>query len=222
MFKNKKTVIFFTLIVVLSLVLTLGCSRNNSESQGNDQNNEPVEEPQKLTIEELYPLNVGDYWKYAGTGNEFAPFEQKVLYREDNRVQLQMVNPGTTLGMVYEFQEGQLVVVYSQEELYDEENILMRENTMESVILQEPIEVGTTWKTADNRTFEITDISATVETPAGKFTDCVEVVSTFEGYEAVNTMSYKPSLGLVKQVYEEGEFKVTQELEEFKVATYNE
>ena len=59
MFKNKKTVIFFTLIVVLSLVLTLGCSRNNSESQGNDQNNEPVEEPQKLTIEELYPLNVG-------------------------------------------------------------------------------------------------------------------------------------------------------------------
>ena len=135
----------------------LGCSRNNSESQGNDQNNEPVEKPQKLTIEELYPLNVGDYWKYAGTGNEFAPFEQKVLYREDNRVQLQMVNPGTTLGMVYEFQEGQLVVVYSQEELYDEENILMRENTMESVFW-EPIEVGTTWKTADNRTFEITDI----------------------------------------------------------------
>ena len=75
---------------------------------------------------------MGDYWKYAGTGNEFAPFEQKVLYREDNRVQLQMVNPGTTLGMVYEFQEGQLVVVYSQEELYDEENILMRENTMEN------------------------------------------------------------------------------------------
>lgn len=222
MFKSKKTVAIITLIIALSLVLTLGCSKDNPGDQGNNQNNDPVEKPKTLTIEDLYPLNVGDYWKYAGKGNEFAPFEQKVIYREENRVQLQVVNPGTTLGMVYEFQEDQLVVVYRQEELSDEENILSKENSMESVLLKEPIEVGATWQTADNRTFEITDISATVETPAGTFKDCVEVVSTFSDQEAVNTMYYKPTLGLVKQEYKEGEFEVTQELEEFNVATYKE
>lgn len=213
----KKKIIFILLLMVSLSLLTLGCARNGQTDQGNNQ--EPT--PDVMTVQDLYPLSVGDYWKFAGVGNEYAPFEQKVLFREDNRIQLQIVTAGTTLGMIYEFREGQLVVVYSQEELYEEENILDSPNQMESVILQEPIEPGATWQTEDGRNFEIIATDRTVETPAGSFANSVEIRATFTDHTAIMTMYYQPGLGLIKQEYQDGEFSVVQELEDYKMATYN-
>ena len=203
---NKKINILVVLLLI-SLVLSIGCTKKEDTGQKNQQGR--VDEATALTVKDLYPLNVGDYWKFAGIGNEYAPFEQKVLFREGDRVQLQVENAGATSAMIYEFRDGQLVVVYMQEELYEEENILHKDNQMEIVLLKEPIEVGATWETQE-RTYEIKEIGVTVETPAGKFEESVKIVATFQGNSGKIILFYKPGLGLVKQDYQDGEFIVVQ------------
>ncbi|MGI6225364.1 MAG: hypothetical protein ACOYJ1_03820 [Peptococcales bacterium] len=219
MFKNKIVVIF--LIIALSLTLTLGCKRNEKNQQEEPPKVQtPKEEPRKkeLTVKDVYPLSQGDYWKFAGSGNEYAPFEQKVLFREGDRVQLQLATGGTVMAMIYEFKDGELVVVYSQEEFYEEKNILDTENTMSEVILKEPIEVGNTWESGDKQ-YKIEAIDATVDTPSGKFEDCVKVFITSEEFNYQNNVYYKPGLGLIRQEYLADEYKIITELEKYNIKT---
>ncbi len=217
--KNKKLVIM--LLVMIVAVLATGCFKNEKgpdsvQTPGTGEN----EQKKELTVKDLYPLNEGDYWKFAGEGNEFAAFEQKVLFREGDRVQLQVASGGTVMGIIYEFTDGKLEVVYSQEEFYEEENILDRENQMSQVILQEPIVVGNTWSSA-GRNYKIEDVDATVETPAGEFTGCVVISSTGDEDNVKNYVYYKPGLGLIKQEYVGPDYKIIAELEDFNVKTYN-
>lgn len=210
---KRNKLILSALIFSLALaVFITGCGKDKEKNIG---------QVEDLTVQHVYPLNEGDYWKYAGKGNEYADFEQKVIFKDKERVQLQVNNGGTKVGMVYQYKDGKLMVVYSQEELYEEENLLEKENQMEEVILAEPIEVGNSW-TAQGQKFEIISLKEKVVTPAGEFDDCIKITAKADESEDINNLYYKPGLGLVKQEFIVGESKIVAELEEYKVSTYNE
>jgi len=219
-FKNKFFV--FILIICLAVSLLVGCTRGEKKKEEEEppKVETPKEEPVKkeLTVKDVYPLSQGDYWKFAGHGNEYAPFEQKVLFREGDRVQLQLATGGTVMAMIYEFKDGELRVVYSQEEFYEEENILNRENTMSEVILKEPIEAGNTWQSGEKQ-YKIESTDAVVDTPAGKFEDCIQITINAEEFNSQSNIYYKPGLGLIKQEYLSDDYKVVAELEEYNVKT---
>ncbi|NLT96347.1 MAG: hypothetical protein GXW85_12615 [Clostridia bacterium] len=214
-----KKIIILVLTLCLSFTLLSGCKRETDEQQGQEppQVEIPQEEPE-LTVKDVYPLNEGDYWKFAGTGNEFAPFEQKVLFREGDRAQMQSATGGTVMAIIYEFKDGELRVVYSQEEFYEEVNILDRENTMEEVILKEPIQVGNTWQSG-GKEYKIEALDADVETPAGRFENCVKITVNATEYNSESVVYYKPGLGLVKQEYIADDYHIVQELEEYSIKT---
>lgn len=217
MFKNK---IALLLMIICLITLFTGCAKkdNQSEKQEPPKVETPAPEPEekKLTVKDVYPLSEGDYWKFAGSGNEYAPFEQKVLFREGDRIQLQLATGGTVMAMIYEFKDGQLIVVYSQEEFYEERNILDSEDTMEEVILKEPIEAGNTWESGGKQ-YKIEDVDALVDTPAGKFEGCIRVSVTAEEYDSQSNVFYKPGLGLIRQEYLSEEYKIIAELEDYKI-----
>jgi len=198
----------------------MGCTRGG-EKEGEKEPSKvetPIEEPveKKLTLQDVYPLSEGDYWKFAGSGNEYAPFEQKVLFREGDRIQLQNATGGTVMAMIYEFKDGELMVVYSLEEFYEEENILDRENTMSEIILKEPIETGNSWKSGE-KDYKIEAIDAVVDTPAGKFEDCIHISVIANEFNSQSNVYYKPGLGLIKQEYLADDYKIVQELEEYNI-----
>lgn len=220
MFKNKKVI--YLVIMLLIIILGVGCAKDEKEKPKVEKLvvEKPKEEPVKneLTVKDVYPLSQGDYWKFAGTGNEYASFEQKVLFREGDRIQLQTATGGTVMAMIYEFKDGKLMVVYSQEEFYEEENILSRENEMSEVILQEPITVGNSWESGGKK-YKIEAIDPVVNTPAGQFKDCVKISVVAEEFNSKSNVYYKPGLGLVKQEYLAEDYKITAELEEYNIKT---
>lgn len=219
---NKKIIV--VLLIGLLVLLAVGCAKGNDDNlkeEPNKKTSEDKKEEEKeklLTVKDVYPLQQGNYWKYAGEGNEYAAFEQKVLFVEGNKAQLQVANGGTVMAMIYEYQDGKLVVVNSEEEFYEEENILDRENEMSQVILKEPFTVGTTWESAD-RKYTIEAIDAIVETPAGKFTNCIKIINTDQENSSKSYVYYKPGIGLIKQEFIGQDFKVVAELEKYDVKT---
>ncbi|KJS21502.1 MAG: hypothetical protein VR72_10185 [Clostridiaceae bacterium BRH_c20a] len=220
MFKNK--MLIFILIICLFITLSLGCSRGEKgKVDEKPPETKPPEEPAKkeLTIQDVYPLNQGDYLKFAGSGNEYAAFEQKVLFREGDRIQLQSATGGTVMAFIYEIKDGQLMVVYSQEEFYEEENILNRENEMSEVILKEPIEAGNTWESGEKQ-YTIEAIDAVITTPAGEFKDCIQISVATDEYNYRSNVFYKPGLGLIKQEYISDDYQVVAELEQYNVKTF--
>ncbi|MFZ5943279.1 MAG: hypothetical protein ACOYVD_04165 [Bacillota bacterium] len=221
---NNKKKLFIIVFIVVILIIGAGCSKGDSNIPKEEPkpNEQPKEEHAKkeLTVKDVYPLNQGDYWKFAGTGNEYASFEQKVLFREGERIQIQNATGGTVMGIIYEFQGDKLVVVYSQEEFYEEENILDRENEMAEVILQEPIKVGNSWESGDKK-YIIESVDTTVDTPAGQFKDCIKISVEAEEYNSKSFIYYKPGLGLIKQEFVAQDYHIVAELEEYKVKTFN-
>lgn len=221
---NRKFTIISLIFCLTMSLMFIGCQKSDDKKVDDkkvDDKKIVEKEPEKeevLTIKDVYPLNEGDYWKFAGEGNEYAGFEQKVLYREGNKVQLKVTNQGSSVGMVYEYKDGKLCVVYSREDFNDDENLLDNDNELEQVILAEPIKKGNSWE-SENKIFKITSLNEKVKTPAGEFENCIKIVITAED-EPVNNIYYKPGLGLIKQEYIGEDYSVVSSLEEYEIATY--
>lgn len=205
---TKKIIISVLIVALTGLMALSGCQRQ--------------QEPESVTISSLFPLQEGNYWKYTGYGNEFADMERKVLFRENDRVQLIESNPGTTLAVIIEVSNTEMTVVYSREEFYEETNILDQESIMQQVILKEPVEVGQSWE-GDFATYTIKSMTETVETEAGVFSDCVMIEISYPGGTGVSFSYYKPGLGLVLQEYvdTENDYVVSSVLNDFFVTGFS-
>lgn len=188
--------------LVLLIVVTLACAR----------------QPQKVggEVEPYLPLQVGNQWSYSGTGSEYADYTERVLFQDGNRVQLKRENPGTTMALIYEVNPNNIALVYSQEEFYEDRNILSVSDNRQEVILQGPAVVGTTWRAGD-RKYEITENNGTVKVPAGTFKHCLKVRSTFEGSDHQIIQYYARGVGLVKSEFISGNDRVVSELENYTI-----
>ena len=166
-------------------------------------------------IEEYLPLKVGNSWNYVGDGNEFASYVQKVAYAKGNRYQIVINNGGTIMANVVEVREDSLVNTYRSGEEYEDKNLLGRPSNLDITLLKLPIAVGTRWVSEEN-SYEIMDTNATVEVPAGIFTECVTVRIVFKDQTSQSFLHYKTGVGLVQSTFETADgYTVVSRLKEY-------
>jgi len=197
------------LLLILALGLLGGCQAANNQTNnppannipgnnvpGNNQSTTPPEEMPK----DYYPLTVGSYWEYEGAGNEYASFTRKVLFAKGNLAQTSEDNGGTVATRIIETTDSYVKVVYMQGEDYQPQNLLETGYTANAndILLQAPVKVGTTWA-GNNTNNQIIAIDAIVDTPAGKFENCVKV--KLSGLNDTIYQYYKKGVGMVKQEF---------------------
>ena len=139
----------------------------------------------------LWPDLVGLTWKYTGHGSEYAAFTSRVVYRDQEMVQVAIDNSGTTTAVVYEVEPHRVTKWYWQEGFDGEENLLVTTPwvTMpqwlgrQQVVLWAPFQVGDSWQSGDakDEIVIVESVDDEVEVPAGRFTEVVRLRIQREG-----------------------------------------
>ncbi len=194
------------LILVLGLGLLSGCQAANNQvnnlpgNQTNNQGNNQIVIPPEEMPKDYFPLTVGSYWEYEGSGNEYATFTRKVLFSKDNLAQTTEDNGGTVATRIIETTDTMVKVIYMAGEDYQPKNLLETNFTRNTndIILQAPLKVGTAWA-GNNTNKQIIAVDATVETPAGKFENCIKV--KYPGQNDNLYQYFKKGVGMVKQEF---------------------
>ena len=203
----KKTNVI--LLVILALVVLGGCQAANNQTNNSPANNVPgnnvpgnsqTTTPPEEMPKNYYPLTVGSYWEYEGAGNEYASFNRKVLFAKGNLAQTSEDNGGTVATRVIETTNSYVKVVYMQGEDYQPQNRLESGYTANAndILLQAPVKAGTTWA-GTNTNKQIIATDAAVDTPAGKFDNCIKV--KLPGQNDTIYQYYKKGVGMVKQEF---------------------
>ncbi len=148
------------------------------------------------TAQSYFPILENTHYVYEGDGNEYAGYDVYVDYTNASKIQQRINNTGTEVVRVLNIEENRITVVYNQAETYYRENSLNKNNTSE-ILLQGPIEVGTSWQLSNGTTRTITSVSANVTTPSGSY-NAIEVTNSAANYQNVDY--YVEGIGLVKQV----------------------
>ncbi|QGP92633.1 hypothetical protein MGLY_20200 [Neomoorella glycerini] len=163
---------------------------------------------------DFFPLYPGSRWQYLGEGNEYATFKREVLYARGDRAQIREDNGGTVSAAVFKITEDAVTRVFFQGEAYEGTNFLDHEPGENVVILKAPLAAGTRWETP-NGPREIVDVNATVDTPAGKFENCLKV--KLEGIGSTIFEYYNEGVGMVKREFISGSTRVTSTLESYEI-----
>ena len=227
----KRThVTLVAILLILTLFLMTGCLNRNKETptprQEDQQENqqEPQKEdkktkeeeqkPEDISLKEFFPLTEGTKWQYLGEGNEFASFTSEVLFVKEDRAQVMENNGGTVSASVFKVTDDEIVRIFFKGEEYDKTNFLDEEPNDNLVILKKPLKVGTKWETTHG-TREIVETDAIVDTPAGKFEDCIKVrilLDTSTSFEY-----FKQGIGMVKREFIYEDTIVTSTLEKYEI-----
>jgi len=218
----------FTLVVIL-LLLTMffmtGClnlkketptpqPEDQPELQKEEQKTQEEQKVEDISLKEFFPLTEGSKWLYLGEGNEFASFIREVLYVREDRAQIMENNGGTISASVFETTDEAIVRIFFQGEEYNETNFLDEEPNDNLVILKKPLKVGSKWETPQGSR-EIVEIDATVDTPAGKFEDCIKVRISMEN--STSNEYFKRGVGMVKREFVSEGTTVTSTLEKYEI-----
>lgn len=163
---------------------------------------------------DFFPLTKDSFWVYEGKGNEYASFERKIVFIDDKKAQFREDNGGTVMAMVFEATDNAIIRTFSRGEAYGNENYLKHQANDSTIMIQGPIEVGTKWELEDGNR-EITDLKASVKTPAGKFDNCLVVTSTYG--ESTVTDYYKEGIGLIKREFKTGGMEISSSLKKYKI-----
>ncbi len=187
----------------------------NGEVVEETETNTEAETPEDAVNQELeawMPRLDDVFYTYAGEGNEFASFTWYPQFNQENYYQVAEANPGTTLVEVFEYREDEIVRTFRLGEVYYRDNFTSigtaGDGSPEEVVLQLPIEVGTTWAGAESD-YEITAVNHEIEVPAGTFTT-IEVSNIFE--DSVTRRYYAEDVGLVLEVTEMEDAEVSSSL----------
>ena len=205
-YKIKFGIIILTALFLM--IVTPITKANGDEALSKDSYN----------LKAYFPLQAGIEYSYAGEGIEYASFKRKVMYVEDNYLQLTDNNGGTIVVKIYKFADNEIREVYSQGEFYKEDNIIpdIKNKNEGPIILQTPLKVGHSWKN-ENEKREIVATNAKVKVPAGTFYQVVKIkISHFDS----NNISYNyfaPNIGLIKSEYIGENFEVISKLESFQL-----
>ena len=171
--------------------------------------------PDQAEPEDYFPAEKGNHWEYEGTGNDYASFKSEVLYTEnDHRIQIQEINPATSVAAVYTITDKAVTRVYFTGEKYDQENLLQKADNDQTIILQTPLRKGTKWTTKKGQR-EIQSVSETVETPAGTFKNCLKIVIKEAG--STSYEYYCNNVGLVKREFKTPDMQVSSILKNYQV-----
>lgn len=197
-------------LLIFTLVWLGGCQSANNNTNKPPMNNPPANDlpgnqppspPMAPLPADYYPLTVGSFWEYEGSGNEYASFSRKVLFAKGGLAQTSEDNGGTVATRVVDSTASYVKVVFMQGEDYQPQNLLEKGFTANSddILLQAPIQVGTSWSSPNNTVKQIVDVNFTVTTPAGRFDNCVQVKQP--GQDFTIYQYYQKGVGMVKQEF---------------------
>lgn len=220
------------LIVAVAVLLTLmalwGCSRDSQPAPGQKAGQKSPAQPQQpaqpkppdkkdpaASPGDYFPLAKGTVWEYQGEGNEYASFSREVLFVEGSRAQVREDNGGTVMAVIFETTPEAVTKVYSQGEVYDRVNLLGRPDNVKTIILKSPLKVGTKWQDPNGER-EIVELSATVDTPSGRYDQCLKV--KIAGRDSTLYEYFRLGVGMVKREFVSGEARVTSSLKKYSPA----
>ncbi len=187
---KKKSIMASIAFVILVISGLIGCTPQTDDN-GNG--------PKKISASDYFPICQNIQYIYEGYGNEYAAYRMTVDYTEEDKVQQRINNGGTEIVQIFVASEGKVSKVYSRGETYFRENFLNRDfEDPEEIIIMEPIKEGTAWHSGNSNVSTITNISADVDTPSGKY-KALEI--TTEGPESSSINYYVKDIGLVKTVH---------------------
>jgi hypothetical protein len=202
-----------SLLAVLILMLFLAsCNTGNGDENNHNGNSNTAgnhsgkntdekdgsNEPDPLRIEDYYPVKKDTRYVYEGSGNEYASYDSYIDYTSDSKFQQRVDNGGTVMAKVFEIKDGKLIRRYSRGEVYYRENLLNKTDEKEEILLQEPLEKGTTWTLSDSSTSTITNTDVAISTPSGDY-KALEVTTEDESGQTIDY--YAKNVGLVKTVF---------------------
>jgi hypothetical protein len=131
----------------------------------------------ELTPEKLYPMVQGSAWSYdvdAGDGSPPVLAIARVVEAQPGRVTMQG-GEGVTH---YELRADG---IYRQDQ--------------GGYLLKAPIRVGAQWPSGHGMQARVEHMGIAIETPAGRFSDCVEILERGSSSGAVITTTYCPATG---------------------------
>lgn len=218
---NFKRLSFLALATLLMLAVLTSCladtttippadsasseSASAAETSNNQQTASSESQP-VYTLSDYLPSLPNLFCDYGGTGNEYVPMQVWVEYLGPGFVQLSEDNGGTQIHKLYRLRDGQILLTVTVPELYVREDLrLYPESEKPEVLLQEPLEAGTSWL-VDGHQRLISAVDVPVTTTAGTF-QTIEV--TTEGDGVLTRRYYAPGIGLVRMTTE-GDYQIDQ------------
>lgn len=208
--------VFVISMLIIAMSFMTSCNMIWRTPPPKEQPKPPVGEPKQDTLipKDFFPLSEGNAWKYQGEGNEYASFDRKVLFVQGDRAQIMENNGGTISASIFKTTKEEIVRTFFQGEEYNETNLLDQEPNDHLVILKAPLKIGTRWETSEEAR-EIVETTATVDTPAGKFEDCIK--ASIQTQNSTLYEYFKAGIGMVKREFISGDTAITSTLEEYDI-----
>jgi len=200
----KKNLLLFT--ALLCVCIFSGCWARNQNKDTLSETPPEVEVAKPplaaYSIAEYFPIIENTLYKYFGVGDDFLTQEAFTLFAGKNGAQILTSNAEVSNTDVYRIEDGKLKVIYSTYNyMYD--NLLNLEDMFHMTVLQEPLELGSTWAyNSEGAVSEITDLTAKTTVPYGEF-ETLEVTTTF--HDVIRIDYYAPNVGLVQTRYDLGD-----------------
>ena len=161
----------------------------------------------------------------VGTISDFFPFEENVMFTiapvdsiegitatdqqifttiiNGDRIQQRIMAPNIDNTVVLDRSGGTLTQEFIFQDFYLFEDVTMSPSNMHLVILQEPLMIGHSWSNEFEEhpgTATITDVNVEITTPAGTFTDAIEVTTEFENGDTAVT-HFAKGHGQIRDTY---------------------
>ena len=197
---------------------------NVTPSTEEEQPEENIEEPEEVVTEpqsEPELIQFSSYFmqdeaiaNYFGDGNEYASYQARTQWHNDNTVSIYEDNGGTTLLRTYRISDESIDLIQQQGEFYDEFNPTdeeLQELPILSTFLKLPLEAG---EVIDD--WEIISVDQTLETPFQLFEEVIVLEKT-DDTGAIQRRYIVEEYGEIKREFimleEDIEFIVTSTLE---------
>jgi hypothetical protein len=157
------------LLPCLAFLLVSACG---GARKGPDEND-------RLSVDRLYPLRVGAVWSYDVDTGQGLPILAitRVTKASENAAEIMV---------------GKAPIAYERrpEGLYRPDR--------EAFVLQAPVRTGEKWDAGDGATAEVMSVAKTVQTPAGQFQGCAEIVESGSSNGKVVRTVFCPDVGPVE------------------------
>lgn len=208
--KNLKKL---SILLCLAFMFLVSCNKNsntNNPTGDKTPTNNTTNQSEKYTIKDYYPFKENVMLTYEGVGNEYA---EKTVYTDfinKDKIQIRIINGGTTLAQVLQYTDGELRSLVSEGEFYYRDNLTNNEYTKYEVLLKEPLQKGTSWTLSDGKKRYISAIDKEIQTPSGNY-KAIEVTTEYEDSKTYDY--YALNKGLVKSIFKASGMEVTTSLE---------
>lgn len=192
------------LAIVLGLSILVGCA---------EQPGPAPQEPAVTDVRSYFPTNPALTWTYEGIGNEYAAFTRKVLFQQDNQVQMAEDNGGTRMGQVYQVTAEAVIQTFSLEEYYTDNNLLGEKSNRHQILLKAPLIAGAVWQDGRDKR-EVLSINETVQVPAGTFSQVVKIkISSLDPQQEGRQFEYyAPHTGLIMREFIADNYTIASKL----------